>query len=176
MLLEELSFDAEKLVRDAVLECGYNTPMPKLGKHGKEIMEFAIDFMKKHKDDVEAAGFTGLSLVNNLSMFSKKATGLGNQHHSGFWGTASSVRHYLEKYGFAKFPPVAADYEEDRVADVYPRRSIRDVALRIRHAVDYLRLLYAYTGHGRLHRQVGEYEQAIARATLKKLGILNAAN
>jgi hypothetical protein len=171
MLLEDIVIpDLEKFVRQAVEECGYDIPLPKLGKHSKEIMEYAIKVVKKYKNNNSALG-SGMATSYQSGLI--RLHGGARLHKptkirpSSWW--FSKHRDSVEIYGFQHWPLVAEMYKEDETLGKYPRPEIQRIAERLRHAIDYTMSLVQYA-ENRFEAH-DKYEQTIAKAALKALGI-----
>jgi hypothetical protein len=171
MLLEDIVIpDLEKFVRQAVEECGYDIPMPALGKHSKAIMEYAVEVVEKYKNNNSALG-AGMATSYQCGLI--RLAGSSRIHKptkirpSSWW--QSRQRDDVEVYRFQYWPLVAKMYKEDEILGKYPRPEIQRIAIGLRHALDYIMSLvkYAENKHG-VH---DKYEQTIAKAALKALGI-----
>ena len=171
MLLEDIVIpDLEKFVRQAVEECGYEIPMPKLGKHSKAIMEYAIEVVKKYKNDNSALS-VGMATSYQCGLI--RLAGSSRLHKptkirpSSWWH--SRHRDGVENYRFHRWPLVADMYKEDETKGVYPRPEVQRIAERLRHALDYIMALVQYVENP--HGTFDKYTQTIAKAALKALGI-----
>lgn len=160
MLLEDIIPNREKLLRTAGEEVGYDLPLPKL-KWPDAVLDEAIRLVNEFPTAVSAYS-TQLNMLGS----GHKVWPTGKHKPSEFW--KSGVRKTLELYDFQLLEPIKDRWQAASYAGITPGIDIRRMAMDLRHAIDYILLLKTVLRHTEHH---DDYKQAVAKATLKKLGV-----